>query len=484
MSLKKIALKGILWTYAEQSGGQIINFFVNIILARTLFPEDFGVLGLLYVFISISNILVEGGMKTSLIRKKHTDENDYSSVFYANILISFVVYLIIFTLAPYISQYYDKPEFKLLLRFFSLTIIIQSFVFVQSAILTKNLDFRKQTLMKIPSIVLSSIIGIVLAFMNFGIWSLVWMYLTQSFFWVLFHWIFTDWKPKWIFEKDVFKFHFDFGYKLTIVEIFNCISANIYQIVIGKYYSVSEVGYYTQSLTLRQLPISNIYGATSKLLLPIFSKIQDDEVILINTYKKILSILMVVVAPVLIFMAFFSEQIIVFLYSEKWKLATPFLFFLSISGVFNVIYSFNTSVLSIIGDSKLILKIEFFNKTQRFILILIPILLMLSIKHFLYTIFLSTIINYLIVNHYTSKLIKISNLDLTLAFLSLMLIAFISVFCSYYIFIFFPFKINILIIYLISIGIGLIAYITLIYYFKRNIITTVFDFFNIKKLAI
>jgi O-antigen/teichoic acid export membrane protein len=480
MSLKQQAFKGFIWTYAEQSGGQIINFFVNLILARTLFPDDFGVLGILYVFITISNVLVEGGMKTSIIRKKETTENDYSSVFFANILFSLIVYLIIFLLAPYISDFYGKPEFTLLLRVFSLTIIIQAFVFVQSAILTKNLDFKKQAVMKIPSIFLSSILGIVLAFMNYGIWSLVWMYLTQSFFWALFHWIFSDWKPKWIFDKELFKFHFDFGYKLTIVEILNSITANMYQIVIGKYYNLKEVGYYTQSLTLRQLPISNIYGAASKLFLPIFSKIQDNEVKLVNTYKKILSILIVITTPILMYMAFFSEQIIVFLYSEKWKLATPFLFYLSIAGIFNVIYSFNTSVLSIIGDSKLILKIEIFNKVQRFIFMLVPLILMLSMKYFLCTILISTIINYLIVNYYIAKLINVSNLNLIFIFLRLGLIAVLSTYCTYFIFNFYPFNSTLFLIYLISIVIGLIVYITLLFFFKRIIIITFIDFFKQK----
>jgi O-antigen/teichoic acid export membrane protein len=237
--------------------------------------------------------------------------------------------------------------------------------------------------MKLPSIILSSAIGISLALLHYGVWSLVWMYLTQTFFWALFHWIFSEWKPKWIFDKALFKFHFDFGYKLTIVEILNSVTANIYQIIIGKFYAIKDVGYYTQSLTVRQLPISNIYGAVSKLLLPIFSKVQDDPVRLTTIYKKILSIILVIITPILIYIAFFSEEIIVFLYSEKWKLAAPFLFYLSIAGVFNVIYTFNSSVLSIVGDSKLILKIEILNKLQRFIFIIISLILMLSIKSFL-----------------------------------------------------------------------------------------------------
>jgi O-antigen/teichoic acid export membrane protein len=367
------------------------------------------------------------------------------------------------------------------MRVFSITIIIQAFVFVQSAILTKNLNFRQQTLMKLPSIILSSAIGISLALLHYGVWSLVWMYLTQTFFWALFHWIFSEWKPKWIFDKALFKFHFDFGYKLTIVEILNSVTANIYQIIIGKFYAIKDVGYYTQSLTVRQLPISNIYGAVSKLLLPIFSKVQDDPVRLTTIYKKILSIILVIITPILIYIAFFSEEIIVFLYSEKWKLAAPFLFYLSIAGVFNVIYTFNSSVLSIVGDSKLILKIEILNKLQRFIFIIISLILMLSIKSFLLVILISTIVNYFIVNHYTSKILKISNLELMLVFSHIGLIAFLSTFSSYFIFNFFRFNSNPFLICLTSILFGLMVYVSLLYIFKRVVIISLIDFFKTLK---
>jgi O-antigen/teichoic acid export membrane protein len=394
---------------------------------------------------------------------------------------SCLLYVIIFFLAPYIADFYKKSQLVTIMRVFSITIIIQAFVFVQSAILTKNLNFRQQTLMKLPSIILSSAIGISLALLNYGVWSLVWMYLTQTFFWALFHWVFSEWKPKWIFDKALFKFHFDFGYKLTIVEILNSVTANIYQIIIGKFYAIKDVGYYTQSLTVRQLPISNIYGAVSKLLLPIFSKVQDDPVRLTTIYKKILSIILVIITPILIYIAFFSEEIIVFLYSEKWKLAAPFLFYLSIAGVFNVIYTFNSSVLSIVGDSKLILKIEILNKLQRFIFIIISLILMLSIKNFLLVILISTIVNYFIVNHYTSKILKISNLELMLVFSHIGLIAFLSTFSSYFIFNFFRFNSNPFLICFTSILFGLMVYVSLLYIFKRVVIISLIDFFKTLK---
>jgi O-antigen/teichoic acid export membrane protein len=476
MSLKQQALQGFIWTYAEQSGGQIINFFVNILLARTLFPADFGILGLLFVFITIANVLVDGGMKISIIRKKEVTDRDYTSVFFANILMSCLLYVIIFFLAPYISEFYKKPELVAILRVFSITIVLQAFVFVQSAILTKNLNFRQQSLMKIPSIILSSAIGIILALLHYGVWSLVWMYLTQTFFWALFHWIFSDWKPKLVFDKSLFKYHFNFGYKLTLIEILNGIISNAYQIVIGKYYSILNVGYYTQSLTLRQLPISNIYGPSSKLFLPIFSKIQNDEVKVVKTYHQILSLLIVVIAPILTFLAVFSEQIIVFLYSEKWRVAAPFLFHLAVAGIFSVVCSFNLSVLNVVGGSKLLLKIEFINKIQIILFIIATILCGLSIKYLLYTISISASVSYFIVTFFTAKHLKIDFLQQLYSFVSLLSMAVAAAFLGYVLFtsclqsIFVQFVSLVL-----SIVLGLIIYIGLTLLFNRSIVNNLID---------
>ncbi len=480
MSLKKQALNGFIWTYAEQSLGQIINFFVNIILARKLFPSDFGLIGLLFIFVTISNVLVDGGLKTSLIRKKDASDLDYSTVFYVNVIFSLIIYFSIFFAAPFIAEYYHNEELSLLLRVFSLTIIIQSVVFVQSAILVKDFNFKKQTMLKIPAIILSSIVGVYLALHNFGIWSLVWMYLLQAFFWAIFHYMYSTWFPKWKFDKKLFYFHFNYGSKLTVVEILNSITANIYQIVIGKFYNIKYVGYYSQALTLRQVPISNVYGAFSKLLLPIFSKIQDDEKQIIIIYKKILSCLLVILSPILLILAFFSDEIIVFLYTSKWKFAGLFLFYLSIAGVFNVIYTFSTSVLSIIGNSKLILKMEMINKIQRFCLIFFALIFSLTINYFLYVVLISTIINYLLVNYYTSKIIKINSIELVSVFIQILCISIFCFYGSYLFYRYFSISNNFILNFTIAIAIGLICYLFLIYLFKPKIIEDLKNLLNKK----
>jgi O-antigen/teichoic acid export membrane protein len=302
------------------------------------------------------------------------------------------------------------------------------------------------------------------------------MYLTQTFFWALFHWIFSDWKPKLVFDKALFKYHFNFGYKLTLIEILNAVVSNVYQIVIGKYYTVLNVGYYTQSLTLRQLPISNIYGPASKLFLPIFSKIQEDEARVLKTYKQILSVLIVVIAPTLTFLAVFSEQIIVFLYSEKWRVAAPFLFHLAVAGIFTVMCSFNLTVLNIIGGSKVLLKIEFINKIQIILFIIATILLGLSIKYLLYTISISAIVSYLIVTFFATTYLKINFLQQLFSFVRLLSIAVAAAFFAYVLFTFCLQSIFVQFVNLfISIALGLILYLGLTVLFNRSIVNNLID---------
>jgi len=402
VSLKKQAFSGMIWTFVEMFGGQLINFFVNIILARKLLPEDYGLLGMIFVFITLSNTLMDSGVTLSILRSKEPKEEDYSTLFASNLFLSVFLYLILFILAPYIADFYKKEIVSDLIRVYGVTIIIQAFVQVQSVYLIKNLNFKKQTLMKLPSIIISSAIAIVMAYTGYGVWSLVFMYLVQNFLWALFHWIFGDWNPIFRFQKEIFKQHFGYGYRLTIVELINNITANIYQIVIGKFYSPNLVGYYTQSLTLRQVPMTNIYGAAIKVLFPIFSKIQDDKEILAMNFYRCQKLLMLILFPILLFMIFNAEFILVVLFSEKWQHATIYLQILS----FNVLVNWNLAIVKIISHAQKILKIEIVLKILLFLMIGLSLILKRDIIYLLLCIPIFAIINYLVYSFTLSKLLN------------------------------------------------------------------------------
>lgn len=406
MSLKKQAFFGVIWTFIEMFGGQFINFFVNIYLARLLSPDDYGLLGMIFIFITISATLMDSGLTSSIMRTKNPTEEDYATLFSSNICFSVLFYGVLFFVAPFIGDFYDNEAVAGLIRIYGLSIIFQAFVQIQSVYLIKNLKFKKQTLMKLPSIMLSSCVGIYLAYNGYGVWSLIFMYLLQSFFWALFHWLFGEWNPKIYFGKEIFKKHFGYGYRMTLVELMNNITANIYQIVIGKFYSISLVGYYTQSLTLRQLPMTNIYGAMVKVLFPIFADIQHDRKRLTTQFYLCQKLLMLFLFPIFAFLIFNAEQILVVLFSEKWRGATIYLRVLGIAGMFSVLSNWSLAIIKIVSEPRRVLRIEATLKLLLISLIAFALTAMDNINYLLMTIPLYALVACVIYNVVLSRLLN------------------------------------------------------------------------------
>src|SRR5690606_34702324 len=215
-SLKKQAIKGVIWTFAQQFSVQLINFGVQIILARLLMPEDFGLIAMLTVFINLGQMLMDGGMTTSLIRTKSPTQLDYSTVFVSNFIVSIGIYLLIFITAPFVASFYEQGVLQNILRVYALTFVIRSFVAVHVAKLTKEMNFKTQMKLQVPSTIIGAIVGVIMAYADYGVWSLVWMNLVQTIVFTLQNWIFIKWSPSLIFNKKKFKHHFNFGYKMTL----------------------------------------------------------------------------------------------------------------------------------------------------------------------------------------------------------------------------------------------------------------------------
>ncbi|NGM90649.1 oligosaccharide flippase family protein, partial [Parapusillimonas sp. SGNA-6] len=301
--------------------------------------------------------------------------------------------------------FYDKEIITNLIRVYGVTVIIQAFVQVQSVYLVKNLQFKKQALMKLPSIVISSIIAIYMAYSGYGVWSLVFMYLLQSFFWALFHWIFGKWNPTVDFHMKIFNKHFGYGYRMTLIELMNNITANVYQILIGKFYNSSSVGYYTQSLTLRQVPMTNVYGAMIKVLFPIFAEIQESRKKFVMYFYKCQELIMITLFPIFIFLIFNAEEIFIVLFSEKWRAASIYLQVLSLAGILNVLVNWNLAIIKIISDSKRILKVEIILKFTLFFLIVLALIRKDDINYLLVTIPVFPLISYVIYSSIVSRLL-------------------------------------------------------------------------------
>jgi|SRR5690554_1456645 len=374
MSLKKQAISGVIWTLTQQFSVQIINLGTQIILARLLVPEEFGMIAMLQIFIAIGTNLLDGGMTSSLIRTLKADQRDYSTVFFMNLIISVFLYFLIFGISPFVATFYNQPLLTSLLRVYAISFIIRALVAVQTTKLTKEMNFKLQMKMQIPSVIIGGAVGIYLAVKGYGVWSLVWLNLVQSFFFMIMHWYFSDWRPKWIIDRVKLKEHFSFGYKITLSSILYTIYKNLYNIVIGKYFSAAQVGFYYQAETLRMYPVQQITTALDKVTYPLFSSIQNDDLQLKNFYKKTMQAVLFLVVPVMAFLIIYAEGIFSLVLGNKWLPAVPFFQILCISASLQPLQTYNLNILKVKGRTDLLLKLNVITKIipMTLIFVIIP----------------------------------------------------------------------------------------------------------------
>lgn len=372
MSLKKQAVSGVMWTFAQQFSVQIINFGVQIILARLLMPEMFGLIAMLTVFINIGQMLMDGGMTSSLIRTKNPDQLDYSTVFFTNFIVSTAVYSITFLAAPYIADFYNQEVLKNILRVYALTFVIRSLVAVHVAKLTKEMNFKTQMKLQVPSTIVGAAVGVTMAYMGYGVWSLVWLNLAQTIVFTIQNWIFIKWRPSFVFNKRRFKYHLNFGYKLTLSGLLDTIYNDAYRIVIGKFYSPASVGFFNQAETMRLFPVQQVSTVMGKVTYPLFSNIKGD-VQLKSAYKSTMKLVLFVVIPIMLVLIIIAEEFFLFLFGAKWLPAVPYFQVLAIASIIRPISSYNLNILKVKGRSDLFLKVEIIKKVLGVIAIAIAL---------------------------------------------------------------------------------------------------------------
>lgn len=407
LDIKKKTISGIGWTFAQQFSVQFINLIVQIVLARILLPEAFGLIAMLQIFASIGQTVSDGGMCTSLIRTKYAGQKDFSTVFFMNIGISLVIYVVIFVTAPLIAEFYQQPQLTLIARVYMLGIIIQAFVAVQTTILNRELNFKVQVIMQIPSLLVGGAAGILLAYLDYGVWSLVWMYLVRSTVWTVQHWIFTNWTPVMVFDVKRFKNHFNFGYKITLSAILNTIFENSYNLIIGKWFSTVQLGYYNRAYTFRQLPVENISYAINKVTFPMFASIQNDDRRLKDIYRKLMQQIVFWTCPLLILCCVVAEPVFIIVLTEKWLPAVPYFQILCVAGILYPLQAYNLNILQVKGRSDLFLKLEIIKKI--FIVAGLLVSVQFGIYGLLYFQIVSSIVSFFINTSHSGRLLNYSS---------------------------------------------------------------------------
>lgn len=360
--MEKAFQNAFVWSFIQRFGSQIVEISVSILLARILLPEEFGLIGMIMIVIVVGQSLTDAGMTTSLIRKQDADTIDYSTVFYLNLAIGLAIYIIIYLVAPYVAAFYSQEVLVNILRVFALTIVINSFSAVQSTIYRKELRFKFQFKISLVTSLLGGSLGVYLAQNGYGVWSLVYMHVMNAIVGATLYWMFSHWKPDFVFSKVRLKEHFRFGINLTLSGVINRAFDNIYYVIIGKYFNATQLGFYTRADTFKQIPITNLMAAINNAAYPILSSIQDDEVRLKSVFKRIMKQIIFLISPVMVGLMVLGEPLFRVVFTEKWLAAVPYFQVLCIAGILYPIHSYNLNILTVKGRSDLFLKLEVIKK--------------------------------------------------------------------------------------------------------------------------
>ncbi len=406
-SLKDKTVKGAAWSGIDNVAQFGVSFVVSIVLARLLSPDDYGLLGVIAIFTAICTALINGGFTTALIRKKVCTEDDYNTAFVANLTMSLLLYVAIFFCAPLIAKFFSRDELVLLVQVSSLGMIIGAMAMVQQTRLTKRIDFKTQTKITLVASIASGIIGIGMALIGFGVWSLVAQGLSLQTIRMVLLWKYNRWIPSLKISRDSFINLFGFGWKIMLSEMLNTIWKELYQVVVGKFYTPATLGQYTRAKGFSKLFSSNLNSIVQRVTYPVLSNIQDDKERLVNAYRRIIKTTMFITSICMFALGAVSEPLLNCLIGPKWQEAATYLPLICITGSTYPLQAINLNMLQVQGRSDLFLGLEIIKK----IIAIGPLLIgaFVGILPMLYVNLLTCAINYYLNSYYSGKFLGYSS---------------------------------------------------------------------------
>jgi O-antigen/teichoic acid export membrane protein len=351
-----------IWSFIEAICLRGFQFIVGIILARLLLPEQFGLIGMVMVFMAIAQTFLDSGFGGALINKQNISEEDICSVFYFNLLMGIIAAVCLCIAAPYVAEFYSQSILTPILRVLSTVLVINAFGLVQGVLLTRAIDFKLQTQMTILASFSSGAIGIGMAYWGYGVWSLVAQQISNAIFKTMLLWIFNSWRPSWLFSLHSLREMFGFGSRLLASALLNTAFDNVYLVIIGKLFSPADLGYFTRANNLQQLPSITLASMAIRVTFPVFSTIQNDPERVKRGLKKTLTALMLVNAPIMIGLAVIARPLVLSLLTEKWAPCIPYLQILSLGGLLYPLHHINLVVLQAMGRPELYLRLEIIKK--------------------------------------------------------------------------------------------------------------------------
>ena len=406
-SLKQKTVKGLGWSALDNAARYGMQFVIGIVLARLLSPDDYGLLGLVGIFTMVCTALVNGGFTTALIRKKNATDNDYNTVFICNFGMSLMLYAVVFLCAPLIANFFERQELIALVRVSSLGLIIGALGMVQRTRLTKRIDFKTQTNITLVSTIVSGIVGIGMAIAGFGVWALVAQQLTTQALSTILLYIYNRWLPRFRFSIESFRELFGFGWKMMVSALIDSIWKELYQVIVGKFYSPATLGQYTRARHYSRLFSQNLTTVVERVTYPVLSSIQDDKKRMVSAYRHIIRTSMFITAVALFSLGAVSEPLIYCMIGPKWQEAATYLPLICLSSTLYPLHAINLNMLQVQGRSDLFLGLEIIKKiiglAPLFVGAFIGIMTMLWVNMFV------GIIAYFLNSYYSGRLLGYSS---------------------------------------------------------------------------
>lgn len=411
-NLKQKAARGLIWKFIEQGGTQLIQFIAGIYIARKLSPEDYGLVGMMAIFLGISQMFIDSGFRATLIQKGTDVTHDhYNVVFLFNLTVSILFYLLIFFLAPVIADFYTEPRLLWVARILGLNLIFLSLSIIHQTILEKKLNFRTLTKIRLVSIFISVVVGIVLAVMNFGVWALVLMTISESFIRTLLVWLINKWLPSFAFNRKIFKELFANGVHIFFAGLLQQISENLYEMVIGKLFTTTDVGFFSQGKKLQRRVGDFINSSIQGVMYPVQTLMKDDIPRLKNALRKNVKVTTLVVLPALMGLMAVAKPFIILFLTEKWLPSVYYLQVLCVSGAIYVIGSAASSFILPLGKFSFFSGFRIFNSALLVVIIVVGILFNVDLKILVLGKIIHEVVNFAVFMYFSEKLIGYRFID-------------------------------------------------------------------------
>ncbi len=464
-SFKTKAINGMLWSSGGSFAFQVIRILTQIILARLLWPEAFGLVALVMAFVSVANYLIENGLTLFIIRKQELNENDAYSLFIANMIFASSIVILFILGSGLIASYLKEPSTQLLLIVSSSAILFNAFGSVHKALLTRDLQFRGQTVIMLVSAIVSGFIAVVVSILSFGVWSLVIYNVSYQFIQTVLLVRLYSFNYRGKLDRIFLKEAIIYSWKLMLSGLIHTVYENIFNIIMGSLFSISALGYYSNALKIRDGAAQTLTDAIQKVSFPILSKLQDNKDSMVEASRRILKLSIFIIYPILFGLAATSESIVKVVFNEQWLGMIPIMQILAINGLLIPLHKVNLNILTVIGRTDLYLRLEIIKKIVAFITISMALMIGVTLEGLLWVLFINAVLGYIINVHYSKVFIGYGYIDQIKDISS---VTIVSIIMGVLVFLCSKIIISTSYLLVLQISVGALSYILLSYFFLKT----------------